>query len=214
MRCGWWFLVPRGTYKNCHEWPLEKKYEALALAEVFGVKEASLRTGVPQRTIFRWREEGFVPPPEVVQQFLDERRRVYLEKIDQTLQKVLDEVDRVLSGEMGKDQRAAKWLHAVVGVFSQYFHKRFLLQGLPTSRVEMEKRVKRQYEITQRVISDPGARELAWRAYVESRRLDALAPGGVCVRGESGSVGAGEASLVPGGEADGCGGWEDEEADS
>lgn len=193
---------------------MEKKYEALALAEVFGVREASVRTGVPQRTIFRWREEGFAPPPEVVQQFLDERRKVYLERIDQTLQRVLDEVDVVLRGEMGKDQKAAKWLHAVVGVFSQYFHKRFLLQGMPTSRVEMEKRVKRQYEITQRVITDPGARELAWRSYVQSRGLDAFAPGGVCVRGERGEMGTGEAPALPVGEADGRSGWEDEEADS
>lgn len=188
--------MPRGTYRNRHRWPEEKKTEALALKQVYGAKEASARTGIPYKTILRWSEEGWAPDPQVVQTYLKERDGKILARIDTTLEMVLNEIDFVVSGGRGYDFQASRWLHAIVGVFSQYFQKRLLLQGLPTNRVELDRR--EEYGVTQRIITDEKARGFAWQLYLgKEGRPGSRTFGGLFMRSDEEPVDSGEASAFP-----------------
>ena len=81
-------------------------------------------------------------------------------------EKAVGKVDVAISdGKRGAthDRDGAAWVRALVGVMAQAIDKAQLLTGKPTSRQAVEGQVRQEYvyEVTQRIISDPGAVDIA-----------------------------------------------------
>lgn len=81
------------------------------------------------------------------------------------------------------DRDGAAWVRALVGVMAQAIDKAQLLSGKPTARSEVTDR--HEYDITQRIISDPEAVEVANQLLRRAAGRDA---GALRVHGERGSV--------------------------
>lgn len=68
------------------------------------------------------------------------------------------------------DRDGAAWVRALVGVLAQSLEKAQLLTGKPTARPEVVQR--HEYDITQRIISDPEALQLAEQLLVRAALSD------------------------------------------
>lgn len=81
------------------------------------------------------------------------------------------------------DRDGAAWVRALVGVLAQAIDKAQLISGKPTARPELMKRY--EFDITQRIIADPEAVQLANTVL---RRAAGRNPGTLCLDRERGAV--------------------------
>ena len=169
------------------KWSKEQKFKALAIAEAATIAEASIQTGIPEGTIKRWRSEqrtelnGRTEPngpskkiQQIAQQAAEEAKAEVREYVADKAKRVADDIlrivqlalaesEEVIRAGPGNEESKAAWLRALVGVMAQGVEKHQLLLGRPTNRQALEGQVTQRYEydITQRIIEDPGSRELA-----------------------------------------------------
>ncbi len=172
--------------KASGRWSPEHRQKALAIAEATTIAEASRETGVPEGTIKRWRSEanrkGEPSEPnrtskkvkqiaeeateeakaEVKEYVADKAKRV-ADDILSMVQQALNEAGAVILEGPNEDEPKAAWLRAVIGAIAQGIEKHQLMTGKPTNRQALEGQVTQRYEydITQRIISNPEAREAA-----------------------------------------------------
>jgi hypothetical protein len=171
------------------KWSKEQKFKALAIAEAATIAEASIQTGIPEGTIKRWRSEqrtalnGRTEPnpngpskkiQQIAQQAAEEAKAEVREYVADKAKRVADDIlrivqlalaesEEVIRAGPGNEESKAAWLRALVGVMAQGVEKHQLLLGRPTNRQALEGQVTQRYEydITQRIIEDPEARDLA-----------------------------------------------------
>jgi transposase-like protein len=100
-----------------------------------------------------------VQAADVVADRIAEVAEGILSAIELSLTKI---TDTIMLGPVDGEYNSA-WLRALVGVMAQGVEKHQLLLGQPTSRQALEGQVtnRHEYDITQRIIEDPGSRELA-----------------------------------------------------
>lgn len=160
-------------------WPLAQKMEAMTIAETLGMKDAVFKTGIPNRTIYKWLEEVRKAEKSDVAQSghfarVEELRKAGIEKAvaaaavytaeklkalaDRSYgvaEKVTGRVEEVIAAESGDDDHRlranAAWLRALTGVYAQYLDRAQLLSGSPTARPEVTRRS--EYEITRRIVA-------------------------------------------------------------
>lgn len=100
-----------------------------------------------------------VQAADVVADRIAEVAEGILSAIELSLIKITDTIN---VGPVDGEYNSA-WLRALVGVMAQGVEKHQLLLGRPTNRQALEGQVtnRHEYDITQRIIEDPGSRELA-----------------------------------------------------
>jgi len=100
-----------------------------------------------------------VQAAEVVADRIADVAEGILSAIELSLSKI---TDTIMLGPVDGEFRSS-WLRALVGVVAQGVEKHQLRLGQPTSRQALEGQVtnRHEYDITQRIIEDPGSRELA-----------------------------------------------------
>ena len=181
------------------EWTAEQKQKALAMAEATSITEAAKATGIPRGTIGRWMSEmkrnsetetseTKRPPQKIkeiaeqateeakeeVREYVVDRAKQVADDILSMVQQAILEAGNVITKGPNSDEPKAGWLRAIVGVIAQGVEKYQLLTGKPTNRQALEGQVTQRYEydITQRVISDPETRELARDLYRRAVNTD------------------------------------------
>lgn len=170
------------------KWTIEQKQKALAIAEASTLREAAENTGIPRGTIGRWMAEtkqgnetsetkrASQKITQIAQEATEEAKaevKVYVaDKAKQVADDILNMVQRaiieagnVIEAGPNFDEPKASWLRAVIGAIAQGAEKHQLLSGQPTSRQSLQGQVTQtqryEYDITQRIVSDPDAREAA-----------------------------------------------------
>lgn len=105
---------------------------------------------------------------ERVAALVEERQKALAKKLLDVAEEAIKEVRASMGKVQGKpgdshDRDGAAWLRSLVGVMAQAVEKAQLLSGKPTGRLGVEGKVTSRYEydLTQRIISDPEATELA-----------------------------------------------------
>lgn len=85
------------------------------------------------------------------------------EKILAMIDLSVDTITNTIEAGPAEGEYKAAWLRSLVGVMAQGVEKHQLLLGQPTSRQALEGQVtnRHEYDITQRIIEDPEARDLA-----------------------------------------------------
>lgn len=186
-------------------WTQEQKAKALTIAAAISITEAARETGIPSGTIKRWRSEA-----NRTERGEPNRTPKKLERLaEQAAQEAIAEakdyiVDRLksLADELyglaedgvketrsfmrnpgSKDRDTAAWLRSVVGAMHYGIQDAQLLSGKPTARPEVVDR--HEYDITQRIIGDPEAVELANNLL---RRAAGRDPGALRVHGQRGPM--------------------------
>lgn len=159
------------------------KQKALAIAETVTVREAAEQTGVPEGTIKRWRFELRTERGEpnrtsrtpknleplraqAVQRALAEagdyiadRLKTLADGLYRLAEEGLQEVRDFMRSQPDPDRDSAAWLRALVGAMHYGIQDAQSLSGKPTARPEAVNR--HEYDITQRIIADPEAVQLA-----------------------------------------------------
>lgn len=125
--------------------------------------------------------------------YIADRLKGLADRLYKLAEKAVGKVDVAISdpyelpkGKTGEqhDRDGAAWVRALVGVMSQAIDKAQLLSGKPTARPEVVDR--HEYEITQRIISDPEALDLAESLLRRAAGRDA---GALRLHGERGTMG-------------------------
>lgn len=174
------------------KWTAEQKQKALAIAEATSITEAAKVTGIPRGTIGRWMaemkrnsetetDETKRTPKKIkqiaeqateeakaeVREYVADRAKQVADDILGMVQQALAEAEEVIARGPNMDEPKAGWLRAIIGAIAQGVEKYQLLTGKPTNRQALEGQVTQRYEydITQRIISDPETRELARNLY-------------------------------------------------
>jgi len=163
------------------KWSDEEKQKAIALAQQTSVREAVKAMGVPRATIGRWLAEqngtghlGRDGTPKKLEAMAEQAARAATAEVKDyivdRLKSLADELYKLaeagvretrqfMAAPGGKDRDAAAWLRAVVGAMHYGIQDAQHLSGKPTARPEMVN--KHEYDITQRIIADPEALDLA-----------------------------------------------------
>lgn len=175
---------------NIKRWSEEEKIKALTIAEAISISEAAKQTGIPEGTIKRWRSErnrtkasepnrtpkklkllqqkAIEDAVEEAKDYITERIKNLADDLYKLAEKAVEKVYIAISDpeEVPEGKRPEKhnrdgaaWVRSLVGVMSQAIDKAQLLSGQPTARPEVN--TKHEYDITQRIIADPEAIELA-----------------------------------------------------
>ncbi len=114
------------------------------------------------------RERAVAAAAEKVTEAITERLAGMADRLYRLADKAVTKVDVAISDPHevppGKqpephDRDGAAWLRSLVGVMAQAIDKAQLLSGKPTARPEVTER--HEYDITQRIITDPEAAQLA-----------------------------------------------------
>jgi len=114
------------------------------------------------------REEAVQEALAEAKEYIVDRYKALADQLYRLAAKATSKVDIAISDpdEVPKGKKAefhdrdgAAWVRALVGVMAQSINKAQLLSGKPTARPEVSN--KHEYEITQRIIADPEAVELA-----------------------------------------------------
>ncbi|MGB9886741.1 MAG: hypothetical protein ACPLRW_07085 [Moorellales bacterium] len=190
----------------------ELKAKALAIAQELGAAEAARATGIPAGTIRSWlhrmqrngngggrcnnvatqretqkfkalKEEAFSRAIEEAGGYIIERLKGLADGLYAAAEEALREFRTFMARPGEKDRDAAAWLRAVVGAMHYAIQDAQLLSGKPTARPEVVER--REYDITQRIIADPEALDLAEALLRRAANSNA---GPLCLYGERGSV--------------------------
>lgn len=186
-------------------WTEEQKIKALTLAEAVSITEAAKQTGIPAGTIKRWRSEANRTEPgepnrtpkkleTLAEQAAHEAVAEAKDYIVGRLKALADELyrlaedgvreTRAFMAQPGtKDRDSAAWLRAVVGAMHYAIQDAQLLSGKPTARPEVVDR--HEYDITQRIITDPETLDLAEELL---RRAAGRDTGSLRLHGERGPV--------------------------
>ncbi len=162
------------------------KQKALAIAESAGPAEASRATGIPAGTIRSWmhRLQRNGSPQRnnpATQRETQKMRALQAQVVEQAVQEAgeyiadrlkgladglyrlaeegLQEVRGFMRSSPDPDRDSAAWLRALVGAMHYGIQDAQLLSGKPTARPEAVNR--HEYDITQRIIADPEAVQLA-----------------------------------------------------
>jgi len=170
------------------KWTAEQKQKALAIAEVTTISEAAKQTGIPDGTIKRWRSEmnrteltnrtepnrqskkiqeiaqqATEEAKEEVREYIADRAKQVADDILSMVQQAVAEASDVIMDGPNDDEPKAGWLRAIIGAIAQGVEKYQLMTGKPTNRQALEGQVTQRYEydITQKIITDPEAAELA-----------------------------------------------------
>jgi len=187
------------------KWSDEEKQKAIALAQQTSVREAAKATGIPRATIGRWLAEqngtghlGRDGTPKKLEAMAEQAAKAAVAEVKNyivdRLKSLADELyglaeDGVketrsfMANTQKKDRDTAAWLRAVVGAMHYGIQDAQLLSGKPTARPEAVN--KHEYDITQRIIADPQALDLAEALLRRAAGRDASA---LCVYGERGPV--------------------------
>ena len=90
------------------------------------------------------------------------------------VQQAILEAGNIITKGPNLDEPKAGWLRAIIGAIAQGVEKYQLLTGKPTNRQVLEGQVTQRYEydITQRIVSDPETRELARNLYRRALNTD------------------------------------------
>ena len=90
------------------------------------------------------------------------------------VQQAVAEASDVIMDGPNDDEPKAGWLRAIIGAIAQGVEKYQLMTGKPTNRQALEGQVTQRYEydITQRIVSDPETRELARNLYRRAVNAD------------------------------------------
>jgi len=186
-------------------WTEEQKIKALTIAEAVSITEAARQTGIPAGTIKRWRSEANRTEPsepnrtpkklealaeQAAQEAVAEAKDYIVDRLkalaDELYQLAEDGVreTRAFMAKPGtKDRDSAAWLRAVVGAMHYGIQDAQLLSGKPTVRPEVTSRY--EYDITQRIITDPEALDLAENLLRRAAGRDA---GSLRLHGERGAM--------------------------
>jgi transposase-like protein len=166
---------------NKKRWTDEQKFRALTIAETTTISEAAKQTSVPAGTIKRWRSEtnpnrtedqnrtpkklkdlqraAMERAVDQAGEYIVERLKTLTDKLYGLAEAGVIETKTFMAQCRSKDRDSAAWLRAVVGAMHYGIHDAQLLAGKPTARPEMTNR--HEYDITQRIITDPEALDLA-----------------------------------------------------
>lgn len=165
-------------------WTEEQKIKALTIAEAVSITEAARQTGIPRGTIGRWmvemkRNDGNETSetkrdPKTIERlaeqaakeavaeakyYIVDRLKSLADELYQLAEDGIRETRQFLAAPGSKDRDSAAWLRAVVGAMHYGIQDAQLLSGKPTARPEVTSRY--EYDITQRIIADPEAVDLA-----------------------------------------------------
>jgi hypothetical protein len=181
------------------KWTAEQKQKALAIAEATTISEAAKQTGIPSGTIKRWRSEmnrteltnrtepnrqskkiqeiaqqATEEAKEEVREYVADRAKQVADDILNMVQQAILEAGNIITKGPNLDEPKAGWLRAIIGAIAQGVEKYQLLTGKPTNRQVLEGQVTQRYEydITQRIVSDPETRELARNLYRRALNTD------------------------------------------
>lgn len=190
------------------KWSEEEKLRAVALAQQTSVREAVKATGIPLATIGRWLSErnkasGTEQPERnrtpkklealaeqatqaavaEVKDYIVDRLKALADELYALAENGVRETRQFMASPKAKDRDSAAWLRAVVGAMHYGILDAQLLSGKPTARPEVTSRY--EYDITQRIIADPEALDLAETLL---RRAAGRDTGALRLHGERGSV--------------------------
>jgi len=167
------------------KWSEEIKQKALALAEATSIGAAAKETGIPKTTIWRWiqkrngnkqternetpkkikqiAEEATQEAKEEVRRYIADKAKRVADNILSMVSSAVTEAELVIKLGPKNDEPNAGWLRALIGAIAQGVEKYQLLTGKPTSHQQQSGQVvsRHEYDITQRIISDPETAELA-----------------------------------------------------
>lgn len=169
------------------------------MAEATSLTEAAKATGIPRGTIGRWMAEmkrnnetetsetKRTPQKikEIAEQATEEAKDEVREYVVDKAKKVADDIlgmvktalaeaEAVIVKGPNVDEPKAGWLRAVIGAIAQGVEKHQLLTGKPTNRQALEGQVTQRYEydITQKIITDPETAELADKLLQRTANVD------------------------------------------
>lgn len=141
------------------KWSQEKKQKALAMAEATSIREAAVKTGIPEGTIKRWRAERRTGPnpnrtrpskkveriakeateqakKEVAAYVAEQSKTVANQMLQMIELSIKAAVDTIEKGPREEEARS-QWLRSIIGAIAQGVEKHQLLTGKPTQRQEV-----------------------------------------------------------------------------
>ncbi len=147
--------IPAGTIKS---WLHRRERNSATATGATGLQPKKMETALTQEAASRAVERAA--------EGIADRLTTLADRLYSLAEKAVGKVDVAISdGKRGAthDRDGAAWVRALVGVMAQAIDKAQLLTGKPTSRQAVEGQVRQEYvyEVTQRIISDPGAVDIA-----------------------------------------------------
>ena len=190
-------------------WTEEQKQKVLAIAEAAGAAEAERATGIPAGTIRSWihrlqrngNSQSITATQRNTKKLGELQQRIMQQAIAEAGEYIVNRLKSLANELYGlaedgvketraymkapgtKDRDSAAWLRSVVGAMHYGIQDAQLLSGKPTARPEVTNR--HEYDITQRIIADPEALDLAEQLLRRTAGRDA---GSLRVYGERGPL--------------------------